>query len=177
MACNIEAMKNQVNGIIDRTVKGNADSVVPVKTGFAINYGKQYRVKDRESAFRMAERKVAEVDLLLMEAGFNPRVFGPFLEINQSEPDRIRIDKTGFPKLVRAYEIRNEADAREMMVEEVLEEQRELTEQEISDAALREQEEKEILLYSPKYGVSKLEWDLLSPEEKEILIWQSKNCE
>lgn len=148
MACNIETMKLKVNGIIERIVQGNATSVVSGKKEYTISYGKQYEVKNRPDAYNMAIKRIAAVDKALAEEDINPAVFGPFLTLNQTNPNKIVLEKTGYPRLIRAYEIKNDAEARNIMVGEIIDEKEQtLNQAQVSENALREQEERDDIAF------------------------------
>jgi hypothetical protein len=57
------------------------------------------------------------------EAGFNHKVFGPYLAIDTSPENEIVIKKLPTTKLERALEIRNEASEKEKAISEIMSEQ------------------------------------------------------
>lgn len=145
MACDITNILGQLNSIIDTSIKGSAASISQNQEGnFEVTWGDQFRVKNKAQAVNMAEQKVSSTNKLLDKEGFSPS-FGPYLDIDKSLTDMVMINKIDPIRLKRAVEMRNEAEEREQDLEDYLtQEDLEFFQQQESDQALLEAQEKEI---------------------------------
>lgn len=120
MACDISSILADFNKIMDDSIKGNAASITQMEDGnFQIAWGEQYNVKDKNQAVHMAGQKIETATKRVDEAGYS-RAFGPFLEADTSGDQYIYIKKIAPVRLIRALELRNQAEDQGVSIEEIM---------------------------------------------------------
>ncbi len=124
MACDIRKIVDKLHAVIDTSVKGSAMAITQKDDGnFSVIWGDSFRIKTRAQAVHAAEQKVDTAHKKADEAGFNHKIFGPYLAIDTSPENEIVIKKLPTTKLERALEIRNEASEKEKAISEIMSEQ------------------------------------------------------
>jgi len=105
MACSLEDVKRDSLAYARKFIKGNAKAVRLEGNTAIIDYGSQYRIKNRDAAYKFAQRKVKELSEWA-SGKFGKEFAEGWSTIDQTQQDRVKIHLTFPSKLNKAYELK-----------------------------------------------------------------------